>query len=112
MKLIDALRIDSKTRLSFVGAGGKTSALIRLAGEWPSSCLAAATAHMGKDQIQNIRRHYILDGNNLNSKHRVSETSLFTGAEGEGNRLNGIDPQYWGELARLADENDMPLFME
>lgn len=112
MKLLDALRIDSKTRLSLVGAGGKTSALIRLAGEWPSICMTAATAHMGKDQIQNIHQHFILDGDNSNSKHRLTETSLFTGSEGEGNRLNGIDPQYWGELARLADENDVPIFME
>lgn len=112
MKLLDALRIDSKTRLSFVGAGGKTSALIRLACEWPSVCIAASTAHMGKDQIQNIRQHVVVDGDNFNSKHRVLETSLFTGSEGEGNRLNGIDPKFWGELARLADENDVPIFME
>jgi molybdenum cofactor cytidylyltransferase len=112
MKLIDALRIDSKTRLSLVGAGGKTSALIRLGCEWPSICMVAATAHIGKDQIGCFKKHQILNEYCSEAKHRLSETTIYTGPGGEDKRLYGIDPVYWGELSRIADENDVPLFIE
>jgi molybdenum cofactor cytidylyltransferase len=112
MKLVDALRIDSKTRLSLVGAGGKTSALLRLGMEWPSMSAAAATAHIGKDQIQSFTQHIIVDDTVASHSFRMSNTTLFTGFDGEGNRINGVDPACWDCLYRIADENNVPLFME
>lgn len=112
MKLIEALRVDSKTRLSFVGSGGKTSSLIRLGYEWPNICIAAATTHIGKNQIQYFINHQILDNNITGTGYRLSESTLFTGKDVVENRLNGIDPQFWNELNRIAEENDVPVFIE
>ncbi len=112
MKLIDALRVDSKTRLSFVGSGGKTSSLIRLGCEWPNICIAAATAHIGKNQIQCFKNHHILNYSISAAGYRLSESTLFTGTDGIENRLNGIDPQFWSELNRIAEDNDVPVFIE
>jgi molybdenum cofactor cytidylyltransferase len=112
MKLIDAFRVDAKTRLSIVGAGGKTSSLIRLGCEWPGICIAAATAHIGKNQIKCFKNHKILHSNFIFEGYRLSESTLFTGPEGNDNRLNGIEPQFWNELYRISEENDVPIFIE
>ncbi len=112
MKLIDALRVDSKTRLSFVGSGGKTSSLIRLGYEWPNICIAAATTHVGIDQLQCYKTHHILSSSFSANGYRLTDSTLFTGSEGEINRLNGIEPLFWNDLSGIAEENDVPVFLE
>ena len=111
MKLIDALRVSQKTRMSLVGAGGKTSALISLSSEWPSICMAGSTAHLGKHQLGCFPVHKILDSSPF-PERTVKQTTVFTGPEGVDERLNGISPIYWGELRDLSEENDLPLFLE
>jgi len=111
MKLIDALRIDSNTKLSLVGSGGKTSALIRLGQEWPDFAIVAATAHLGKDQIGSFNKHVAWDIDRDNDQ-TLSETTLITGPSGEGNMLRGVDPTLWGNLDAMATDNKVPIFIE
>ncbi len=111
MKLIQALRVDSSSRISLVGSGGKTSALIRLGQEWPSVSLVASTAHLGKDQVSKFPQHAIWrpDQDNLEI---FSATTVITGASDDGLKLCGIDPSLWDRLEKVADKNGLPLFIE
>lgn len=112
MRLIDALRINSSTRLSFVGSGGKTTALIRLAQEWPSIALLAATAHIGKNQIDSIKKHFIWMPDHDHQISRLNTTSIITGPAYDQNRLEGIDTMLWDDLENLANQQNVPLFIE
>ncbi len=111
MKLIDALRVDSSSRISLVGSGGKTSALIRLGLEWPSKALVAATAHIGKDQIGSFTKHIIWSTDRTVIEN-INETTIITGPAGELNMIRGVDPSQWNDLEKMSTENHVPLFME
>jgi molybdenum cofactor cytidylyltransferase len=111
MKLIDALRVDSLSRISLVGSGGKTSALIRLGREWSGMSLAAATAHIGIDQIGYFTQHLVwIPDQPIN--RTIKEKTIITGPRGERNMLHGVDPSQWGDIEKLAENNGVPLFME
>jgi molybdenum cofactor cytidylyltransferase len=114
MKLIDALRVDTPSKISFVGSGGKTSAMLHLSEEWPEKSLLAVTTHIGKNQIKNIPQH--LTWSNAQEIHTstIHKTTIITGPgdiQNE-NKLEGIDPSLWEYLKLLADTSNSPLFME
>ncbi|HEX7557260.1 MAG TPA: selenium cofactor biosynthesis protein YqeC [Leptolinea sp.] len=111
MKLIDALRVDNSSKISLVGSGGKTSALVRLGLEWQPKALVAVTAHIGIDQIGDFENHIIWSQDNSIIPN-FNKTTIVTGENGEENMLRGVDPSQWVFLQQIARENDVPLFME
>lgn len=111
-RLIDALRIDNNTKLSLVGSGGKTSALIRINKEWSTPALFVATAHMGKDQVEHFNNH-ITWTQEKNEIFRMTEKTILTGPGGqEPYMVFGVDPSLWGNIEKIGEVNRVPIFME
>jgi molybdenum cofactor cytidylyltransferase len=111
MKLIQALRVDTSSKISLVGSGGKTSALIRLAQEWPSQALVAATAHLSKEQVTKFPYHTIWRPDQPQEDTFI-KTTVITGASDDRTKLCGIDPSLWEHLEKTAEKCGSPLFIE
>ncbi len=112
MKLIEALRIDPKTKLSLVGSGGKSSALIQMGREWSGKALIAATAHIGLHQLTDFPdRRVLVSGQNRNMDH-FSGKLVVTGPGDKDFKLSGIDPSLWNDLLAVVNENEVPIFIE
>jgi len=60
MKFIDAIRPNPKTRLAFVGAGGKLEAMFRLAGQIADPVICYADTYFDVDQCDMAVRHYFV----------------------------------------------------
>jgi molybdenum cofactor cytidylyltransferase len=114
MRLIDALRVDKNSRISVVGAGGKSSIVIRLANEWEGKSITAATAHMGWKQIKFYEKHYIWEPRDFSTQtiKVESENIIITGPEIDCETVHGIDPSLWKNLYILSKANNVPLFLE
>ena len=115
MKLSDALRLGSAPRLAFIGAGGKSTAIFKLAREL-SPALVSSTTHLGTWQASLADRHFLVDvGKELpNIKHELgSGVTLITGAIPTGsNRILGLSKQQIKKIYDLAEENNLPLLIE
>jgi molybdenum cofactor cytidylyltransferase len=134
MRLIDALRLNRNSRLALTGAGGKSSALFRLANEYLgkaglheltrdhnnpatiSNCVfLAASTHLAVKQLSLADRHIIL-GQDLPSD-RLWEVepdgiTLFTGPQVESDRTSGVSMRLLDRLCILADELRVPFLIE
>lgn len=111
MNLVQALRINSESKVSFVGAGGKTSALTRLSLEWPSESLVATTTHLGLDQLSPFPAHKTwIPGKPVDEKFSV--TTVITGGDSDGRLIGGISQDLWTDLEKAAINSCMPLFIE
>lgn len=64
MRLTDALRLQPGATLSFTGAGGKTSALRRLAAEASRRhpVVLTTTTRLGREQADIAEKHMVVDG--------------------------------------------------
>lgn len=119
MNLIKSLRLDRATTetpiISFVGAGGKTTAIFRLAqemvGDSYHSVLVSATTHLGSWQTSLADHHVI--AKDINDLNNIPENGviLITG-EIENKRTNPIDQTilYW--LREYSKTRNIPLLIE
>jgi len=115
MRLADALRVDRKSRVAFVGAGGKTTALFSLAKQLEPPVLCMNTAHLAVDQAKLADHHVIVrDHNDVAQLQGVLESGviLVTGVEDENGRVTGLDSELAAAVEVLAQKNDIPLLVE
>ncbi len=115
MRLAHALRINRMDRLALVGAGGKTTALFKLARELPLPVIVTATTHLGFSQLALADRHFIAEDQRdiQRAEGAISqEVCLFTGPPGADNRTEGIGEAPLESLRRLADKLGCPLLIE
>lgn len=128
MKLATGLRVSKSVQIAFAGAGGKTSALFRLAGElagkgehnrgWEDglhTVLTCATTHLAEYQIKLADYHYIVkDPRSLRSLDLPfpGGINLFSGEAVGENRVAGLDALTVQTLHELADQHKLPLLIE
>lgn len=112
MKLIEALRIDAKTKLALVGSGGKSSALIQIGSEWPGKAIIAATAHIGSQQLTGFSKRFVWLPGQKNVIDKFDGKVVITGPEEDEFKLSGIAPSLWRELHSISNENGIPIFIE
>lgn len=114
MRLIDALRVESSSRISLVGSGGKTSAILCLGKEWGKQSILAATAHFGVDKTGFVGRHLIWEPSTPPdiASIRLDQTTILTGPQRDEFILFGVDPSQWEFIKRLADIHHVPVFLE
>ncbi len=111
MKLIQALRIGTSSRVSLVGSGGKTSTITRLSLEWPSVSLVSTTTHLGKNQMAPFPKHIVwIPGKNNEDDFDV--TTLITGEDTDGRLIGGVPGELWPDLEKAAEKNGVPIFIE
>ncbi len=119
MKLSQALRIDYTTTkspvISFVGSGGKTTAIFQLAHDLLStsnpSIYITATTHLGEWQIK-LADHHIIATDNINLNNLPSQgIILFTG-EIEDDRTTPIGSKALNWLRETSQAKRIPLLIE
>lgn len=109
-----ALGLGDAPRVAFVGAGGKTTALFRLAREYRSPVLAAATAHLELWQTDLADAHFCCSDSQdgaLPVLPSIQGVTLFTG-ERNNRSVAGLGPTGLQQVATLACERQMPLLLE
>lgn len=119
MKLIDAVQLSTETKLALVGAGGKTTALFRLARQWVTqmgtTVLVTTTTHLALEELKAADQHI-----EINRPEDLAEFArslpegvvLLTGSPVEETKVGGLDNEMIEILARIADENHLPLLIE
>jgi molybdenum cofactor cytidylyltransferase len=117
MRLVEAFRlpISPKNRLAFVGAGGKTTGMFRLAYELEPALVTTST-HLGAWQASYADRHIIWKEDDplpdIEST-LCSGVTLITGAlEGDTGRLLGLSLNQLAKLDALAGYHDLPILVE
>jgi molybdenum cofactor cytidylyltransferase len=116
MELLQGLRVNRQTRLAFVGAGGKTTALFQLAHQIEPKVFVCASTHLGKEQLSLADHHFYYDrmGQYDDSDFQnLTGVILFTGPLVEnGERTSGLSNDIQLELKSIADVMDIPLLIE
>lgn len=122
MNLLQALRFDKQNKvISFVGAGGKTTALFQLAKQFQveghrSQVFVTSTTHLGTWQTKLANQHIIVNKESLlNLQMQVSALQngivLFTG-EIENERTKPIDENSLTWLHEYSKQKNIPLLIE
>ncbi len=115
MELNRALRIGAETRLAFVGAGGKTTAMFRAARQVRGRVMIVCTAHLAVEEARLADRHFVIQ--NLGDLERaggrlVDGINLFTAGAGTTNRLSGLSDELILGVKLIADRQQAPLLIE
>ncbi len=124
MRLAQALRCDEPVRLALVGAGGKSTALFRLAHELSTSVnnqaakrlvLVSASTHLGEEQCRFADFHFpVSDINELQAlePHLPDGVVLLTGNRRESGRISGLDQPLLDRLYDLSEKRKCSLLIE
>ncbi|MFO8037612.1 MAG: selenium cofactor biosynthesis protein YqeC [Anaerolineales bacterium] len=116
MDLRNGLRLTRSSQIALVGAGGKTTALFQLAGEYEVTVLATATTHMDLEQLQFADRHVqILTGETIPplKEEYHGQTLLYTGSVIDGeSRVRGVTEPVLSALRKAAITHHLPLLIE
>jgi molybdenum cofactor cytidylyltransferase len=117
LSLVRALRIGFLPRIAFVGAGGKTTAILQLARalnkERGTSVIVAATSHMGSWQIPFADTHFIAESPAAleEKQNKFSGVILITG-DLDGERTKPLDDQTLNRLHEYCEQHSLPLLIE
>src|SRR5512135_2933160 len=115
MKLVDALRLVDPIQAAFAGAGGKTTAMFRLARQLPGPVFVTTTTHLGADQVVFADHHAIIDDLREISAYLNASAQgviLFTGSENSDRRLPGLAEIDLDRMHSFCMENHIPLLIE
>ena len=115
MRLLEALRAGSHSRIAFVGAGGKTTAMFSLARQLAAPVICLNTAHLAVEQAQLADKHLIIrdqsEIENIFCSPQVGVT-LITGPGDSRGRLMGLEPAAAEKINAYADEYHLPILVE
>ncbi len=115
MRLLDGVRADTRSRIAFVGAGGKTTAMFSLARQFPVPVICLNTAHLAVEQARLADKHIILtDPGAVESAITSVEKGvlLLTGPTDGRGRLLGLAEPITAEICRVADRLGLPVLVE
>ncbi|HWR65596.1 MAG TPA: selenium cofactor biosynthesis protein YqeC [Bellilinea sp.] len=115
MRLIDGLRADQHSRIAFVGAGGKTTAMFSLARQFAGPVICLNTAHLAVDQASLADRHVVVQGlQELETTLNPLENgiTLITGPTDERGRLQGVTEAVAEGICTAADRKGVPVLVE
>jgi len=112
VSLARALQMESDTCIAFVGAGGKTKAIFKLARELKSDVLVTTTTHLGAWQTEFADKHIFTDADSLDGNEQdLHGVVLVTGAF-EGDRTKGVNDGLLRWLHRYSKDHSIPLLIE
>ena len=113
LSMAQALRANSSRAVSFIGAGGKTTAMFLLARQLPPPVIVTATSHLGAWQTQFADQHLIIDTPVTfeRMQHGFNGVTLITG-ELEGDRTKPIDNSLLNWLHEYCGYHSIPLLIE
>ncbi|MDO9129335.1 MAG: selenium cofactor biosynthesis protein YqeC [Anaerolineales bacterium] len=113
MLLSRALRLSPTPCLALTGAGGKTTALFKLARELPPPVIVTATTHLHVDQVKLTDSHWMGEtcADFAGLEENLRGVMLVTGPI-DGDRTTGLNESllYW--LHAVYGFHDLPLLVE
>jgi molybdenum cofactor cytidylyltransferase len=119
MRIIDALPVTAETRIVFVGAGGKSTSMFRLArqalADGMQRVIVSASTHLAVSQIDWADHHFIVEDDIQVARIDFSHYAgliLVTGATRHDYRTNGLSFDTLTALERIATVLDAPLLVE
>ena len=112
MKLVNALRADSRIRLAISGAGGKTTALFQLARQLTPPVLISASTHLSLAQVLSSDHHVFWAGDQDIDFTSLKGVSVIMEQPISDDRVNGLPPQKLEQLRLFADQMGYPLLIE
>lgn len=117
MRLIEAFSFADNPRIAFVGAGGKTTAIFRLARQAAANMgqavLVSATTHLAAQQTTWADAHHVIETvGDLKSFALNDGVTLLTGPMGTDSRTVGLEPNIIAEVGQMAREKGIPLLIE
>lgn len=110
-----AFRLAVPARVAFVGAGGKTTAMFKLARELNGPVIVTASTHLSTDQAQMGDKHVTLTGDESIAQIEaalVDGITVITGLAGEDKRTGGIQPRMLENIHLIADSHRIPVLVE
>jgi molybdenum cofactor cytidylyltransferase len=115
VKLSSALRVNENKIIAFVGAGGKSTAMFKLAREI-APCLVATTTRLGSTQHELADKHFIV-GDNENIFNEIEANSnqgvtLITRKKLKEGKWGGLKENEIAKLKEIAGYHDLPLLIE
>lgn len=112
MNLRKALRVDKPESIAFVGAGGKTTSIFRLAYELPHPVIVTTTTHLGTWQVRHGDRW--LAG--MSDLEKLTDfdagVTVLTGQPVSDDRVGRLSTEELEYLHRLAIERGWSLLIE
>ena len=113
ISLAQALRVSSSSCVAFIGAGGKTTAMFRLARELSSPVIVTATSHLGVWQTSLADSHIITESSTPleTLEHGLRGVILITGGI-EGDRAKPINADLLNWLKEFCGYHAIPLLIE
>lgn len=112
LSLARALRIQSPVIVAFIGAGGKTTAIFRLASELRSRVIVTASTHLGVWQTRLADRHIITEADALDKKALDHAGVILVTGEADDDRTRPVSEQLLRQLHGYCRENSVPLLIE
>jgi molybdenum cofactor cytidylyltransferase len=115
MELAHAFRINSGESMAFSGAGGKTTALFRLARQLKPPVLVTTATHLASDQLaladQIIKVDESIDLEDLFST-LADEVVVLIGNEDGDDRVKGLPEWQLNDIAEFANNRKITLLIE
>ncbi len=115
LNLRQTLRAERNSIISFVGAGGKTTAMFQLARQLEPPVVVTCTTHLGVDQSKLADQHIIIDEASskcLDLNFTEAGLTLLTGKLMEDARWKGLSARTIEDLIDLASQRNVPLLIE
>ncbi|GAB4455838.1 MAG: hypothetical protein Kow0070_04870 [Anaerolineales bacterium] len=110
LTLARALRMEPADCVAFIGAGGKTTAMFKLARELPAA-IVTATTHLGIWQTSLADRHIATDEDTIETFEDFQGVLLITG-EADGERTKPISEKLLQRLHEHCKARSIPLLIE
>jgi molybdenum cofactor cytidylyltransferase len=116
MNLAQVFNLQADTRLAFVGAGGKSSAMFQLAKQAGGRVIVTASAHLAAWQLKEADRHITVntaeDLASLQGDLPEGVTLLIGPVAQESERFEGLSPELLQQVDELAGRHQVPLLIE
>src|SRR5688572_17814437 len=114
MNLLHSLRLDTSNKnqvISFVGSGGKTTALFQLAKQFKSNVIVTTTTHLGAWQTS-LADHHIVAKSIDDLKTISNEGIILITGEIENDRTKPISENTLDWLREYFKNQNIPLLIE
>ncbi len=115
MKFHEVLRLKEPCRVAVVGAGGKTSTILRLAESLPGKVVITTTTHIGLDQIKEVGNSIFIEESDelfnfdwLN----LEKVSSITGPSLDGDRLTSLSEVQLYALYSASKKYEFSILIE
>jgi molybdenum cofactor cytidylyltransferase len=114
MQLLEALQLKQPTRLAFVGAGGKTTAMFQLARQLLPPVMVTTTTHLSRQQISLADRYYELETRQQvrQAAGALAPVTLLAGHSDNPDLIGSLPPRVLFDLWVFSKEENKSLLVE